>query len=47
MSVWLIALTGVIYLGVAVDQAMKKQYGMATVYVGYALANTGFMFTVK
>lgn len=47
MSGWLIALTGVIYIGVAIDQAVKKQYGMATVYAGYALANVGFMFAVK
>jgi len=47
MSAWLLALTGLIYLGVAIDQAAKKQYGMATVYVSYAAANVGFIFAVK
>lgn len=47
MSVGLIAITGVIYLGVALDQLLKGEHGMAVVYLGYAVANAGFMFAVK
>lgn len=41
MSAWLIALTGLIYLGVAIEQAVNKNAPMCVVYVGYALANVG------
>lgn len=47
MSTWLLALTGLIYVGVAVDQYVKGAYGLAVVYAGYAIANAGFMFAVK
>lgn len=41
MSAWLIALTGIMYAGVAVDQYVKGAGAMSIVYVGYALANVG------
>ena len=41
MSAWLIALTGLIYAGVAVDQYLKGAGAMSIVYFGYALANIG------
>lgn len=47
MSAWLIALTGVIYLGVAVEQGVKGAWPMCIVYVGYALANVGLYVLAK
>lgn len=47
MSAWLIALTGVIYLGVAVEQGIKSNWPMTVVYVGYALANVGLYALAK
>jgi len=41
MSGPLIILVGLIYLGIAIEQAIKAQVWMATVYFGYALANVG------
>lgn len=47
MSAWLIALTGFIYAGVAVDQYLKGAGSMAVVYFGYALANVGMYALAK
>jgi hypothetical protein len=41
MSAWLIALTGIIYLYVAIEQGLKGNSGMAIAYIGYAFANWG------
>lgn len=41
MSGWLIAVTGVIYGYVAVEQGLKGNLGMCLAYAGYAFANTG------
>ena len=41
MSAWLIALTGVVYLYVAVEQGYKGNWGMFIAYTGYAFANMG------
>jgi hypothetical protein len=41
MSSWLIALTGVIYLFVAVEQGYKGNIGMMIAYTGYSFANIG------
>lgn len=46
MSVLLIALTGIAYAGVAIDQSIKGNVPMALVYVGYALANVGMLLLV-
>ncbi len=47
MSAWLIALTGVIYLGVAAEQGIKDNWPMCIVYLGYALANVGLYALAK
>ena len=41
MSANLIALTGIIYLYVAVEQGYKGNIGMLITYIGYAGANIG------
>lgn len=41
MSGTLIAITGAIYVAVAVDLASKGQVGLAITYAGYAFANVG------
>ena len=41
MSANLIALTGLIYLYVAAEQAYKGNIGMFITYIGYAGANIG------
>lgn len=41
MSANLIALTGVIYLYVAMEQGYKGNIGMLITYIGYAGANIG------
>jgi hypothetical protein len=41
MSQWLIAVCGVIYLGVCIDQIQKGDVGMGITYFGYALGNVG------
>ncbi len=41
MSGWLIALTGLIYAYVALEQGLKGNTGMAIAYAGYAFANVG------
>ena len=45
MSVWLIVLTGLIYLFVAFEQGLRfGNIPMATMYAGYAVANGGLVF---
>lgn len=41
MSAHLIALCGLIYLYVAVEQCAQRQWWMGLLYFGYALANVG------
>ena len=41
MSGWLIALTGVIYAYVALEQGLKGYMGMCMAYMVYAFANNG------
>jgi hypothetical protein len=41
MSAWLIALSGIIYLYVALEQGYKGNIGMLITYIGYAFANIG------
>lgn len=47
MSSWLIALTGLIYAGVAVEQGFKGNVQMAIVYSGYAFSNIGLYLLAK
>jgi len=41
MSGWLITLTGLIYLGVAIEQGYKGNIPMLLCYLGYTFANIG------
>ncbi len=41
MSPWLIAVTGAIYLFIALEQGIAGRWPMCVVYMGYALANVG------
>lgn len=48
MSGWLIALVGLIYLYIAIEQAIKGNLGMFICYLGYAFANVGlYMLATK
>ena len=47
MSSWLIALTGVIYVVVAIDLAMAGKVGLSTAYWGYAFANAGLWLAAR
>lgn len=47
LSGWLIAVVGVIYLAVAIDQYSKDAVGMAITYLGYAAANVGMFMLSK
>lgn len=47
MSGWLIIFTGIIYLGIAIEQYLKGGNGMAITYAGYAFANVGLFMAAK
>jgi hypothetical protein len=47
MSGWLIALTGLIYAYVAIEQGVKGNIGLAIAYTGYAFANIGLYLLAK
>ena len=47
MSAWLIALTGLIYAAVAVEQAFKGNVSMAVVYSGYSFSNVGLYLLAR
>jgi hypothetical protein len=47
LSAWLIALTGLIYAYIAVEQFMKGNPNMAIVYAGYASSNVGLYLLAK
>jgi len=48
MSQWLIAVVGLVYLGIAIEQFFKHNIGMAVTYFGYALGNVGlYMLATK
>jgi len=47
LSAWLIALTGLIYAYIAVEQFMKGNPNMAIVYAGYAFSNVGLYLLAK
>ena len=46
MSAWLIALTGVIYVAVAIDLAVARN-PLAIAYLGYAFANVGLWMAAR
>lgn len=43
MSTTLILLVTLAYIGVAVSEALAKNYPMAIVFAGYSVANLGFI----
>jgi hypothetical protein len=47
MSKNLVALTGLIYLYIALEQGFKREWPMSMVYLGYAFANVGLYLAVK
>ena len=47
MSGPLIAITGLIYLYIACEQAMKGNAGMAVAYAGYAASNAGLFLLAR
>lgn len=47
MSGWLIAITGLIYAYVAMEQGLKGNIGLAIAYTGYAFANIGLYILAK
>lgn len=47
MSSWLIAVTGCIYLVVAIDLWMNGRHGLALAYLGYSFANVGLYLTAR
>jgi hypothetical protein len=47
MSGWLIAVTGVIYAYVAVEQFWRGNPGMGIAYLGYAFSNVGLYLLAK
>ena len=48
MSAWLIGLTGLVYLYVAIEQGHRGNIGMLIAYTGYAFANIGlYMLATK
>jgi hypothetical protein len=47
MSSWLIAVIGVVYAAVAVDQFMKGGVGQGIMFMGYAIGNIGLVIVAK
>lgn len=47
MSGWLIALTGLAYAYVALEQATKGNTNLAIVYTGYAFSNVGLYLLAR
>ena len=47
MSGWLIAITGLIYAYVAIEQGVKGNIGLAIAYTGYAFSNIGLYLLAK
>jgi hypothetical protein len=47
MSGWLIALVGIVYLGVAVEQGLRKNWPMCVVFTGYAFSNIGLYWLAE
>jgi hypothetical protein len=41
MSGWLIIITGLIYLWVAIEQSLEGNIGLGIAYLGYSFSNIG------
>jgi hypothetical protein len=47
MSAWLIIVTGLIYLYIAIEQGFKGNFPMFIIYFGYASSNVGLYMVAK
>jgi hypothetical protein len=47
VSAWLVAVVGLVYLWVALEQARQGSWPMAIVFFGYALSNVGFLVALR
>lgn len=47
MSMWLVIIVTFIYAWVSIDQYMNNNISLATVYLGYTIANLGLIMIVK
>jgi hypothetical protein len=47
MSSWLIAVIGLVYFAVAIDQFIKGGVGTGIMFLGYALGNVGLVMVAK
>jgi hypothetical protein len=44
MSAWLVLIVGVLYAGVAVDQALKGNWPDVLIWGAYCVSNLGFLW---
>ena len=47
MSSWLVAIVGVVYAYIAIEQYLKGNSAMAIVFFGYAFSNIGLYLSAK
>lgn len=47
MSTWLIAVIGIVYLYIGLEQIYKGGTGNGIMFIGYAIANVGLILAVK
>jgi hypothetical protein len=47
MSAWLIAVIGLVYFFVAIEQFMKGGTGTGIMFLGYAIGNVGLVMVAK
>jgi hypothetical protein len=47
MSALLLAAVGLVYFGVAIEQALKGEWPMSVVFAGYAFSNVGFLVALR
>lgn len=47
MSTWALIIVTLLYVGSAVDLALKHDWGLAVVFSGYSLANLGLLLSIN
>ena len=47
MSTWLVALMGMVYFYIAIEQFFKGSMGTGIMFLGYAIGNVGLILQVK
>lgn len=47
MSTWLVALMGMVYFYIALEQFYKGSMGTGIMFLGYAIGNVGLILQVK